>query len=95
MLWAPTPSVLVWKVATPLDRATVPMTVAPSRNSTLPVGVRPLGAIWLTVAVKLICWPKTVGLPGVAVKVVAVLALLTTWLGLRVRLLVPKIWSPR
>src|SRR5262245_13234179 len=53
MAWPPTASPLVVSLAVVPERGIVPITVAPSRNSTLPL--RPLGAV--TVAVSVRFWP--------------------------------------
>ena len=49
------------KEAWPLSRFAVPRFVRPSRKVTVPVGVPDPGAVALTVAVAMICWPKTLG----------------------------------
>ena len=63
MLWVATESVEVVKLARLPESPTVPSTVVPSRNVTLPVGTPVPGLVTLTVAVKLTLWPYTEGLP--------------------------------
>src|ERR1051326_7545374 len=57
MLWLPTLSVDVEKVATPELRAEVPSVVLPSRKVTLPVGDPDPPMLALTVAVNVTGWP--------------------------------------
>jgi hypothetical protein len=57
----------------------LPITVAPSRMFTVPVGVPAPGAVTVTVAVKVTLCPKTDGFAE-DVRVVLVFALFTTWL---------------
>jgi hypothetical protein len=73
MLWVPTPSAAVVRLALPADSATVPSGVAPSMNVTLPVGVLPAP---VTVAVNVTDWPNVLGL-GEAVRAVVVALWLT------------------
>jgi hypothetical protein len=68
------------------------MTVAPSRKLTEPVGVPAPGATTATVAVKVTDCPKTDGLTE-DVRLVVVVALLTTWLTAPL-VLVRKLPSP-
>src|SRR5260370_28108315 len=75
----PTASELVEKVAVNgavADNVPLPMTVAPSRKLTVPVGVPAPGATTATVAVKVILCPKTDGFTD-EVRLVVALALLT------------------
>jgi hypothetical protein len=67
----PAASELVVKVACALPlSAPVPSVVAPSLNVTVPVGVKPL--VLVTVAVKVIDWPKTeLGADELTLEVVA------------------------
>ena len=68
MLWLPTVSELVAKVATPEPlRVPLPMVVAPSLKVTVPLGV-PLPPV--TVAVKVTDCPKTDGLAELVTTVV-------------------------
>ena len=67
MTWAPLDSVEIVKVdvdaaPTPLRALPGPRSVAPSKNSTDPVGVPPLPLVFVTVAVKVIAWPGRDGL---------------------------------
>ena len=55
--------------ALPLTRVAVPITVAPSRNVTVPVGTPTAGATALTVALRVTVCPSVEGL-GVEVRVV-------------------------
>jgi hypothetical protein len=75
------------------DNVPLPITVAPSRKLTVPVGVPAPGLTTATVAVNVTLWPKTDGLTD-DVRLVVVLALLTTWLT-AVLVLVRKFPSPR
>src|SRR5437868_11688905 len=61
------------------SRLDVPSVVVPSLKATAPVGMPLLGALAATVAVKVMGWPKTVGLPD-EVNVAAVVAWVTVWL---------------
>src|SRR2546427_90118 len=87
MLWLPTLSVLVAKVAvvTPpllVLRGPLPSEVEPSWKLPVPVGLATAvlpGAFTLTAAVRVTDWPDTEGLTALLSKVV-VSALLTTWL---------------
>src|SRR5438132_2983566 len=78
------------------DRVPLPMTVVPSRKFTVPVGVPAPGLTTATVAVKVVDCPKTVGLTD-EVRLVVVLALLTTWdtavLVLALKFLSPRYWG--
>jgi hypothetical protein len=58
------------------DNVPLPITVAPSRKLTVPVGVPAPGLTTATVAVKVVDCPKTVGLTD-EVRLVVVLALFT------------------
>ena len=60
------------------DNVPLPMTVAPSRKFTDPVGVPAPGLTTATVAVNVTLCPNTDGLTE-DVRLVVVLALLTTW----------------
>ena len=91
MVWFPTASALVVKVAIPALRVPVPRGDPPSRNVTLPVGVPAPGAITLTVAVTVTDCPYTEGFCE-EVTVVLVSGLFTCWLTLP--LLVVKASSP-
>jgi len=73
MEWFPSENEEVLKLATPATKGTVPSTVAPSLNVTVPVGVPAPG---LTVAVSVTCWPKTSEVEE-AVSVVVVVPMLT------------------
>ena len=57
----------------------LPITVAPSRKFTVPVGLPAPGAVTVTVAVNVTDCPNTDGFAEEA-RAVLVLALLTTWL---------------
>jgi hypothetical protein len=70
----------------------LPITVAPSRKLTVPVGLPAPGAVIVTVAVKVTLCPNTDGLAEEATLVV-VFALLTTWLTAAL-VLVLKLPSP-
>jgi len=70
----------------------LPTVVAPSRKLTVPAGVPAPGAVTVTVAVKVTLCPKTDGFAE-DVRLVLVLALLTTWLT-AVLVLVLKLTSP-
>ena len=74
------------------DRVPLPITVVPSRKFTVPAGAPAPGLTTATVAVKVVDCPKTVGLTD-DVRLVVVLALLTTWLT-AVLVLVRKLPSP-
>jgi hypothetical protein len=74
------------------ERVPLPITVAPSRKLTVPVGVPAPGATTATVAVKVADCPNTDGLTE-DVRVVVVSALLTTWLKAAL-VLVRKLPSP-
>ena len=81
------------EVAEPEDIVTaVPMALPLSKNWTVPVAVPAPGETAATVAVKVTDWPKTEGFAE-DVKVVVVLALLTTWLTVEL-VLVTKLESP-
>jgi hypothetical protein len=82
----------VEKVATPPVSVPVPMTAAPSRKFTVPVGVPAPGLTAATVAVKVTDCPKTDGLVP-DVRLVVVLALPTTC-DTAVLVLVRKLTSP-
>ena len=78
IVWVATESEEVVKVACPEVMATVAARVVePSVKVTVPVGVPAPGATALTVAVKVITWPKTDGL-AVELTVVLLESLLTT-----------------
>src|SRR5438094_7366202 len=78
MLWLPTLKVDVAQVALPAARATAEqIVVAPSLNSTLPLGEPAPGAVTFTVAVNVTLWPNTDGLAD-ELRLVDVLALFTT-----------------
>jgi hypothetical protein len=87
-----TDSEAVEKVATPPVSVPVPITVAPSRKLTVPVGVPAPGLTAATVAVSVTDCPKTDGLV-LEMRLVVVLALLTTWLTAAL-VLVRKLVSP-
>jgi len=78
MLCVLTLSELVLKVATPAPfNVPLPMIVAPSLKSTVPVGVPVPGATAVTVAVKVTDWPNTDGF-WLDARLVELLALFTT-----------------
>ena len=84
MVWLPTDSPDVMKVALPPLRNAVPSVVVPSVNVTdAPPGVPAPGATTATVAVMVTIWPKTDGL-GADVRVVVVPALPMVWLSVPV-----------
>jgi len=62
MLFEPTASEAMDKVAVPADRVPDPRRVAPSKKLTVPVAVPAPGETALTVAVKVTDCPKTEGL---------------------------------
>ena len=62
MLFEPTASEAMDKVAVPAVRVPVPKRVAPSKKLTVPVAVPAPGETALTVAVKVTDCPKTEGL---------------------------------
>src|SRR5262245_10501471 len=63
MAWPPVAATLVVNGAGPSAlTATVPRTMLPSLNVTVPVGVPAPGATAATVAVKVTAWPGTAGL---------------------------------
>ena len=62
MLFEPTASDAMDKVAEPLLRVPVPKRVAPSKKLTVPVAVPAPGETVATVAVKVTDWPTTEGL---------------------------------
>jgi hypothetical protein len=76
--WDPTPRVEVARVAVPPESAAVPSRVAPSKKSTVPVGVPPPGATAVTVAVRVLASPNTDG-SGAEVRAVDVAAWVTVW----------------
>jgi len=80
------------EVAEPEASVTEPREVEPSKNSTDPFAVPAPGEPAATAAVKVTDWPKTEGFAE-DVKVVVVLALLTTWLTAEL-VLVTKLASP-
>ena len=61
MMWLPTASDDVEKVALPPDSVLLPMLMPPSRNVTVPVAVPAAGKTALTVAVNVTDWPNTDG----------------------------------
>ena len=77
IVWLPTVSVEVVKVATPPPRGAVPIVLPASRKVTVPVGV-PGAATAETVAVKVTACAKNDGFFDEVI-VVVVLNLLTTW----------------
>ena len=89
---APTASVEVASAADPDDTGDVPRDVAPSKNSTLPLGEPAPGAFTDTVAVSVVDCPNSVGF-GELVSDVAVLACFTVWL-CAADVLVVKLASP-
>ena len=91
ILFEPTASDAMDKVATPDERVPVPIVVEPFLNVTVPVAVPAPGAVAATVAVKVTDSPKTEEV--VEASVVVVLALLTTWLTAEL-VLVTKLESP-
>ena len=78
------------------DRVPLPMTVVPSRKLTVPAGVPAPGLTTAIVAVKVVDCPKTDGLTD-EVRLVVVLALLTTWdtaeLVLPLKFVLPRYWA--
>jgi hypothetical protein len=76
MLWLPTLSSDVLKLALPLLRLAVPRTVEPSWKVTVPVRVPEPGALAVTIAVKVTVCPKTEE-GGAALTTVVVLSWLT------------------
>src|SRR5205085_1089731 len=63
MVWVPRVSAALVTVACPLlPTAPVPSVELPSKNVTVPVGVPLLGGGTLTVAVKVMDWPRSVRL---------------------------------
>ena len=72
MLFEPTASDAMDKVAVPDVRVPVPMMVEPFLKVTVPVALPAPGAVAATVAVKVTDWPKTEGF--VEAKVVVVFA---------------------
>src|SRR5712692_1068280 len=91
MLWAPTASEAVVKVAEPPASVPVPMLTPKSLKVTVPLGVPAPGATAVTVAVKVTDWPNTDGFTDDATAVEE-LALLTVWVS--VWLLPLKLPSP-
>src|SRR5260221_1960375 len=79
MVWVPSVSEEVVNAAAPAASAAVPITVAPSLNVTVPVGVP---APLLTVAVNVTACPTLLGLTEDA-RAVVVGTLLTAWLSAR------------
>ena len=75
MLCDPTVRVEVEKVATPATSVPLPTCIVPSKNVTLPVGVRLL--LPVIVAVNVTLWPAVAGF-RLLVRVVAVVAALIT-----------------
>jgi hypothetical protein len=81
------------KLADPLTRDTAAPTFTPSTlNCTVPLGVPAPDPLAVTVAVKRVAWPNTVGFIE-DVRLVLVLALLTVWLKL-LEVLALKLVSP-
>ena len=78
MMWLPTASDDVEKVALPPDSVLLPMLMPPSRNVTVPVAVPAAGETALTVAVKVTDWPNTDGFTE-ELTVVELFPLLTVW----------------
>ena len=91
MLFEPTASDAMDKVAAPDVRVPVPMMLEPFLKVTVPEAVPAPGAVAATFAVKVTDSPKTEGV--VEANVVVVLALLTTWLTAEL-VLVTKLESP-
>src|SRR5947209_1787208 len=91
MVWLPTLSAEVLRLALPPLRVTVHRMVLPSWKVTLPVGVPEPGELAVTVAVKVTDWPNT-EVAGDALTAVAVPSLLTV--SLAVPELVVKLPSP-
>src|SRR5262249_34417291 len=75
IVWFPTASERVLKVALPAVSVPLPMLAPPSRNVTVPLGV-PVPELAVTVAVNVTAWPNTDGFTELAT-VVEVLLLLT------------------
>ena len=61
IVWLPTESDEVAKLALPELKVAVPKVAAPSRNVTVPVGVPVAGATGLTVAANVTAWPNSDG----------------------------------
>jgi hypothetical protein len=91
ILFEPTASDAMDKVAVPDARVPVPIMVEPFLKVTVPVAVPAPGETVPTVAVKVTDCPNTEGV--VEANVVVVLALLTTWLTAEL-VLVRKVASP-
>ena len=91
MVFEPTASDEMDKVAVPDERIPVPIVVEPFLKVTVPVAVPAPGETAATVAVKVTDSPKTEGV--VEANVVVVLALSTTWLTAGL-VLVTKFASP-
>jgi len=92
MLFEPTASDAMDKVAEPDVRVPVPMMLEPFLKVTDPVAVPVLGETGLIVTVNVVDSPKTEGFVE-DVNVVVVFALLTTWLTAEL-VLVTKLASP-
>jgi hypothetical protein len=78
IVWLPTASVEVVKVALPPANVRLAIVTPPSRKVTVPVAVPAPGATALTVAVNVTSWPNTVGFTE-EVTVVVLESLLTVW----------------
>ena len=61
MEWVPTANDEIASEPDPVVSGAVPREVAPSKNSTEPVGVPAPGAVAVTVALKVVLCPKTEG----------------------------------
>src|SRR5262245_40481220 len=70
IVWTPAARALVVKVAVPPDSVPLPSELAPSQNSTCPVGVPVPGVFTLTVAVKVTDSPRSDGSIDVVTAVV-------------------------
>ena len=77
--WPPTASADVLSAAEPPESGDVPSDVAPSKNSTLPLGLPAPGGFTLTLALIVTLSPTTEGF-GDVVTAVLVLAAFTVWL---------------
>jgi hypothetical protein len=76
IVWFPTASDEVVKLALPPESVAVPRVTAPSTKLTVPVGVPEAGATAVTVATNVADWPNTVGFK-IDETVAELLALLT------------------
>src|SRR5438309_1526123 len=77
-MWVPTVSDEVEMLAVPPLKVALPKLTLPSRKSTVPPGVPDAGLEAVTVAVKVVDWPNTVGFVELTT-VVELAPLLTVW----------------